>query len=83
MTIEIGIIISLIGCIIGIVSFIIGQKKSSKDDGMELGTFMGEIRAEIANIKEMISELKNDHREVDAKIKDAIEEHEKRFHREG
>ena len=36
MTIEIGIIISLIGCLIGIVSFIIGQRKSGKDDGMTL-----------------------------------------------
>ena len=36
MTIEIGIIVSLIGCIIAVVSFIIGQKKSGKDDGMTL-----------------------------------------------
>ena len=41
MTIEIGIIISLIGCIIGIVSFVIGQKKSGKDDGMSLRFFYG------------------------------------------
>ena len=40
MTIEIGIIISLIGCIIGVVSFIIGQKKSGKDDGLQMGKFM-------------------------------------------
>ena len=81
MTIEIGIIISLIGCIIGIVRFIIGQKKSGKDDGMELGTFMGEIKAEIANIKDMITELKNDHKEVDDKIKDAILEHIRAYHK--
>ena len=36
MTIEIGIIVSLIGCIIAVVSFIIGQKKSGKDGGMTL-----------------------------------------------
>ena len=41
MTIEIGIIISLVGCIIGIVSFIIGQKKSGRDDGMSLRLFYG------------------------------------------
>lgn len=81
MTIEIGIIISLIGCIIGIVSFIIGQKKSSKDDGLELGSFMGMIKTEIANIKEMITELKNDHREVDTKIRDAIQQHEDTYHK--
>ena len=83
MTIELGIIISLVGCIIGIVSFIIGQKKSGRDDGMEFGQFIGEIKTELANIKEMINELKSDHKEVDVKIKEAIIEHEKRFHREG
>lgn len=51
MTIEIGIIISLIGCIIAVVSFIIGQKKSGKDDGLQMGEFMGMIKTEIANIK--------------------------------
>lgn len=40
MTIELGVIIALISCIIGIVSFIIGQKKTSKDDGLTLGEFM-------------------------------------------
>ena len=51
MNVELGIIIALIGCIIGIVSFIIGQKKSSKDDGLQMGEFMGMIKTEIANIK--------------------------------
>lgn len=51
MTVELGIIISLIGCIIGVVSFVLGQKKAGKDDGMELGEFMGMIKTEIANIK--------------------------------
>lgn len=41
MTVEIGIIISLVTAIIGIISFIIGQKKSSKDDGMSLRYFYG------------------------------------------
>lgn len=80
MTIEIGIIISLIGCIIAVVSFIIGQRKTGKDDGMTLGQFIGEMRTEIASIKDMINELKSDHKEVDGKIKEAILEHEKRFH---
>jgi hypothetical protein len=81
MTVEIGIIVSLVGCIIAIVSFIIGQKKSGKDDGLELGNFMGMIKTEIANIKEMITELKNDHREVDTKIRDAIQQHEDTYHK--
>lgn len=40
MTVELGIIVSLIGCILGVVGFVIGQKKSGKDDGLSLGTFM-------------------------------------------
>ena len=54
MSIEIGIIISLITCIIGIVSFIIGQKKTGKDDGMK---------------------------EVDGKIKEAIADHVRAYHK--
>ena len=40
MTIEVGIIISLVSIIITAASFIISQKKTSKDDGMSLGKFM-------------------------------------------
>jgi len=36
MTVELGIIVTLVTAIIGIISFVIGQKKSSKDDGMTL-----------------------------------------------
>lgn len=45
------------------------------------GSFMGEMRAEIASIKEMINELKSDHKEVDGKIKEAIAEHVKAYHK--
>ena len=40
MTIEIGIITTLITTIIGIVGFVIGQRKSGKDDGLQMGKFM-------------------------------------------
>ena len=45
------------------------------------GQFIGEMRSEIASIKEKIDELKSDHKEVDKKIKDAIIEHENRYHK--
>lgn len=44
------------------------------------GHSCGEIKAEINAIKQMINELKNDHKEVDGKIKEAILEHERRYH---
>lgn len=45
------------------------------------GTFMGEMRAEISSIKGMINELKSDHKEVDGKIKEAIAEHVRAYHK--
>ena len=45
------------------------------------GTFIGEIKAELNNIKEMINELKSDHKEVDGKIDKAIEDHVKAYHK--
>jgi len=45
------------------------------------GQFIGEMRTEIASIKEMINELKSDHKEVDGKIKEAIAEHVKAYHK--
>jgi len=41
MSVEVTIIFSLITLIIAIVSFFIGQKKSSKEDGMSLRCFYG------------------------------------------
>lgn len=41
MTIELGIIISLVSIVITAAGFIIAQKKSSKDDGMSLRYFHG------------------------------------------
>ena len=41
MSVEVTIIFSLITLIIAVVSFFIGQKKSSKDDGMSLRFFYG------------------------------------------
>lgn len=45
------------------------------------GQFMGEIRTEINSIKEMINELKSDHKEVDGKIDKAIAEHIQAYHK--
>ena len=45
------------------------------------GNLCGEIKAEIANIKDMIEELKSDHKEVDVKIRDAILQHENIYHK--
>ena len=82
MVIEIGSILSSISVLIAVITLIVNQKKMSNDNGMNLGKFMGEIRAEIKSINEKIDELKSDHKEVDSKIKEAIIEHERIYHKD-
>ena len=80
MSVEVTIIFSLITLIIAIVSFFIGQKKSSKEDGMSLGAFMGEVKADLSSIKTTLTELKNKNDEVGNMIKEAVAEHVKVYH---
>lgn len=80
MTVELGVIISLISVILAVTSFVFARKKENKTDGFEMGSFFGEIKSEIGNIKTMIEELKeqtkNMPKEIDSKISRAIHEHE-------
>lgn len=54
MTIEIGLIISLVGCAIGVITFFIGRQTAAKNSGQE----WGELKADIKYIKEDIAEIK-------------------------
>ena len=80
MTVELGVIISLISVILAVTSFEFTRKKENKTDGFEMGSFFGEIKSEIGNIKTMIEELKEQMKsmpkEIDSKISRAIHEHE-------
>lgn len=80
MTVELGVIISLISVILAVTSFVFARKKENKTDGFEMGSFFGEIKSEIGNIKTMIEELKEQTKsmpkEIDSKISRAIHEHE-------
>ena len=83
MQIDSGTVISLISLVICVSTFFINNKKSNKTDGFELGSFMGEMRTELTNIKTLIEELKHDHKEVDKKIHEAIINHEAIYHGKG
>lgn len=83
MQIDSGTVISLISLIICTSTFFLNNKKTNKTDGFELGSFMGEMRTELTNIKTLIEELKNDNKEVDKKIHEAIINHEAIYHGKG
>ena len=76
MTLDIGVVLSIISVIVAVSSLLMNNKKTNKTDGFELGKFMGEMKSEIGSIKELIEELKKDNKEVDDKIIKAIREHE-------
>lgn len=80
MTVEIGAVISVVSLFIAVASFAFSRKKENKTDGFEMGSFFGEIKSEIGNIKTMIEELKEQMKsmpkEIDTKITKAIHEHE-------
>lgn len=83
MQIDLGTGISILSLIICVSTFFMNNKKSNKTDGFELGSFTGEMRTELTNIKTLIEELKHDHKEVDKKIHEAIINHETIFHKKG
>lgn len=58
MTIEIGLIFALVGCIIGVITFFVGRQSAAKKDGEQWGSFTSEIRGDISNIKDNVSEIK-------------------------
>lgn len=80
MNINITVLIAVLGLILSVITFFVGQKKASADDGQEYGEFMGEIRADIRNIKDDIKEIKNDRERLKNEIDHAISEHVKAYH---
>ena len=80
MNINVTILIAVLGLILSVATFFIGQKRASQDDGQEFGEFMGEIRADIRNIKDDIKDIKEDRKRFTDEIDKAINEHVKAYH---
>ncbi len=70
----------LITVVIGIVGFVAGTKRQSKTDGQSYGEFIGELRANLGNIKESINEIKADINRIYLNMDEKIREHERRYH---
>ena len=80
MVVQVSLVLGLISAGLSIYNCFANNKKVNKTDGFELGKFMGEMRAEIAVIKEGIVELKQNNKEIDDKIEKAIEKHLEAYH---
>ena len=82
---ELSMVIAIIGCVIGILSFFFGRKDKSVKDNGEAQYKMGQIDEKLATISRQIENLSqkldNFDREVDARIAKAIEQHERIYHK--
>lgn len=67
MSIELAVVISVIGCVIGVLSFFRGGKKDSASEGEK----WGELKATLDYIKVDISEIKKTIQKQD----DSLEKH--------
>lgn len=82
---EITMVIAIIGCIIGILSFFFNRKDKDEKSTEESSYKMGQIETQLKYISQQIKELsdkfdKYDY-EVDEKIRKAIEIHEREYHK--
>jgi flagellar biosynthesis chaperone FliJ len=83
---ELSMVIAIIGCVIGILSFFYNRKDKDEKNTEESSYKMGQIETQLKYISQQIKDLsdkfdKYDY-EVDEKIRNAIETHEKEFHKE-
>ena len=66
MSIELSIIIAIVGVVLSVVTFVIGRQTSSKNEGFK----SGKIEAHIENIEKGINEIKADMKEYSRDAKD-------------
>lgn len=86
-TVIISVIIAVIGCIVSILTYFAGQKKTSNEDVEKGAFFQGEITAKLDQLIKTVDKLdakltRNTgelHEEIDKKILD----HERRYHNAG
>ena len=84
---EVSMVIAILGCVIGVLSFFYARKDKSVKDNGETQYKMGQIDEKLATISKQIENLSNKldtfDREIDMRIEKAVEIHERAFHHKG
>lgn len=87
MTIEIGLLIALVGGIIGVATFFIGRQTAAKKDGEQWGEFKAELKTDITYIKRDVGEIKSsvndnsrENRESIRRVHDRLDAHLREDH---
>ena len=84
---DLTLVIAILGCVIGILSFAFARKDKGEKDTGDAQYKMGIIDEKLANISKQIENLSlkldNFDHEIDTRIDKAIETHEKAYHKRG
>ena len=85
MTVEITVLIAVIGCALSVGTFFIGRTTAARDDGRENGqvlTELGYIKKGIDGLEKDIKEIKDQYAALDVRVS-KVEEAMKIYHKEG
>lgn len=82
---TIGIIISIIGVVIAVSSFVLNRKDKSNNDIKDESYHLGQIDTKLKNIEIMLNKIENKldtyDSEIDDRIEKAINNHIKQYHK--
>jgi len=85
MTVDITILIAVLGCALSVGTFFIGRTTAAKNDGRENGqvlTELGYIKKGIDGLEKDIKEIKDQYAALDVRVS-KVEEAMKIYHKEG
>jgi len=85
MSIELGLLIAILGFVMSVIVNYLNQKRISKQDNEKQGYSWGKLDEKLANIEKSLNkiEVKLDSydREIDTKIDIALQHHIKEYHK--
>lgn len=85
MTVEITVLIAVIGCALSVGTFFVGRMTAAKNDGRENGqvlTELGYIKKGIDGLEKDIKEIKDQYAALDVRVS-KLEEASRIYHKEG
>ena len=85
MTVEITVLIAVIGCALSVGTFFVGRMTAAKNDGRENGqvlTELGYIKKGIDGLEKDIKEIKRQYTDLDVRVS-IVEEAIRIYHKEG
>lgn len=86
-TITIALVLSILGSVISVLSFVFNRKDKSNADTKDGSYKWGQIDAKLSNIEKTLEKIEDKldgyDKEIESKIDEAMEHHIREYHKEG